>query len=74
MNVDRRLQRLGPFPERVQRPVIEILAVGVAVDHRPAKLQLAQAALQLIRCSLRVLHGKMREAGIAVGTLLDLAR
>jgi hypothetical protein len=44
MNVDRRLQRLGPFPERVQLRVIEILAVGVAVDHRPAKLQLAQAA------------------------------
>ena len=74
MNVDRRLQRLGPVPERVQRRVVEILAIGVAVDHRPAKLQLAQAALQFIRCSLRVLHGKMREAGIAVGTLLDLTR
>ena len=63
MNVDRRLQRLSPVPERVQRRVIEILAIGVTVDHCPAKLQFAQAALQLRPLQPpRVLHKGRRDA------------
>ena len=41
MDVDRRLEGLGPFPERLQRGMIEVLTVGVTVDHGAAELQLA---------------------------------
>ncbi len=51
--------------------MIEILAVGVAIDHGAAEFQIANAALEFVGRGLRVLHGKMREAAIAVGALLD---
>ena len=53
--------------------MVEILAVGVAVDHGAAKFQLAHAAFELIGGAARVLHPQMREAGIAVWAFLDFA-
>jgi hypothetical protein len=51
--------------------MVEILPVGVAVDHGAAEFQLPDAALQFIGSGLGVLHRQMREAGIAVRPLLD---
>ena len=70
MQIDRRAQCRGAFPERIIGPVVEIFAVGVAVDHGAAELELAHAALELVGGGLGILHGQMRKAGIAVRTLL----
>ena len=43
----------------------------MAIDHGAAEFEIAHAAFQLVGGGLRVLHGKMREAGIAVGTFLN---
>src|SRR5262249_11897877 len=48
MNVNRRAEGLRPLPERMERGVVEVLAVGMAVDHGPAELQLVAAALQFV--------------------------
>ena len=48
MNVDRRTERLGALPKRMERRVIEVLAEGVAVDHGAAELEVAHAALQFV--------------------------
>src|SRR5271157_6383498 len=45
VDVDRGAERLRALPERIQRGMIEVLAVGVAVDHRAAELEAAHAAL-----------------------------
>jgi len=74
VQVDQRSQGLGALPERRERGMIEILPVGVAVDHRPAEFQVVHAAQQLVSGGQRVLHGQMREARIAIGPLLDFAR
>ena len=74
MNIDHRQQFLGPLPERVERRVVEILAVGVAVDHGAAEIELAHAPLEFVGRRTRILHGKMREARISVGPFADLAR
>ncbi len=74
MNVDRRAERLGPLPERMQRRMVEILAVGVAVDHGAGEFEVAHATFQLVGGAARILHRQMRKAGIAVGALLHLAR
>ena len=73
VDVDRSSQCLRSIPERLQRWMVEILAVGVAVDHGAAEFQLALATLELIRGGSRVLHGKVREAVVAVRPLLDFA-
>ena len=52
--------------------MIEILPVGVAVDHGAAELELAHAALELVRGGVGTLHGEMREAMVAVRPLGDL--
>ena len=69
MQVDRRAQRRGAFPERIIGPVIEIFSVGVTVDHGAAKLQVADAAFEFLGCGFDILHGKVGEAGIAVRAL-----
>ena len=71
MQIDQRAERLGALPERRERRMVEILAVGVAVDHGAAEFQLPDAALELVGGGLGVLHRQMREAGIAVRPLLD---
>ena len=54
--------------------MIEILAVGVAVDHGAAEFQLSHAAFQLVGRGFGILHGQMPKAGIAVRPLGDFAR
>ena len=54
--------------------MVEILAVGVAVDHGAAEFQLAHAALELVGGAARVLHRQMREAGIAVRAASAISR
>ena len=70
VQIDRRAQCRRTFPERIIGTVVEIFAVGVPVDHRAAKLQLAYTALEFVGSGFRILHCKMSEAGIAVWTLL----
>ena len=74
MQIDHRAQRFGALPERIERRVIEILAIGVAVDHGAAEFEVVHAALQLVRGGERILHREVREAGILIGPLLNLAR
>src|SRR6516162_7884355 len=62
MEIDERVQCLRPFPERVERAIIQIYPIGMAVDHGAAELELAHAAFELVRGGDGVLHGKMREA------------
>jgi hypothetical protein len=54
------------FPERKQRGMVEILAMGVAVDHGAAELQFVDTALQFVRRRARILHRQMRETRIAL--------
>ena len=62
VQVNQRVQRLDALPKRRERGMIEILAVGVAIDHRAAEFQLSDAALELVGGGLGILHGKMRQA------------
>ena len=73
MQIDQRAERLRPLPERMERRVVEILPVGVAVDHGADEAELARATLELVGRRLGVLQGEMGEAGIAVRALGDLA-
>ena len=54
--------------------MVEILSVGMAVDHGAAEFQLAHAALELVGGTARILHRQMSEAGIAVRAFLNFAR
>ena len=74
MQIDERVQCLRPLPDGIERGMIQIHPIGMAVDHGAAELELAHAAFELVRGGGGVLQGKMREAAIAVRTLLDLTR
>jgi hypothetical protein len=53
--------------------MIEILPVGVTVDHASGELELLHAALELVGRGFGILHRQVAEAGIAIRPLLDLA-
>ena len=72
MKIKRHVERLHALPERIVARIIEINAVGVTVDHRTHKAELADATLQLVGGSGRVLHGEMRKTRIAIGPALHL--
>ena len=74
MQIDQRLERLRAFPERIERGIVQILPVGVAVDHGAAEFQVAHGAFELVRGSDGILHGKMGEPGITVRALPNFAR
>src|SRR5437588_5748403 len=74
MQIDQRAKRFGALPERIERRIIEILTIGMAVDHGAAEFELAHATLKFVGRRARVLHGKMRKARIAVRPLFDLLR
>ena len=74
MEIDHRAKRVGALPERIERSVIEILTVGVAVDHRAAEFEIADATFSSSAARLGVLHRQMGEAGIAVRAFFDFAR
>src|SRR5262245_38846253 len=71
MQIDRRVQGLGPLPEWIERRVIEIDPVAVAVDHDAAEAELTDAALELVGGYAWILQRHMPEAGIAVRPPLD---
>src|SRR5580704_2910946 len=73
MDIDHRAERVGAFPKRIELGGVEILPVGVAIDHGAAELQLTHAAFQLIGGAFCVLHRQMSESGITVGPLRDFA-
>ena len=72
MQIDRRVQRFGPLPEWIERWVIEIDPIAVAVDHDAAEAELADAALELVGGYAWILQRYMPEPGIAVRPPLDL--
>jgi hypothetical protein len=39
MQIDERAERLSPLPKRVKLRIVEILAVGLAIDQGAAELQ-----------------------------------
>jgi hypothetical protein len=74
MDVNRYAEHRDTFPERGQRSMIQILSVGVAVDHRTAEAEISDAALQFVSRGGRILHRQMREAGVATGAPLNFSR
>jgi hypothetical protein len=46
--------------------VVEIDAVGVAVDHRPHEAEVVHTAFEFVGCGAGILHGEMRKAAVAV--------
>src|SRR5262245_38817806 len=74
MEVERYVERLHTLPERIVSRVVEINAVGVAVDHRTDETEFTHATLQLVGSSSRVLHGEMCKARVAARPVLHLPR
>src|SRR5262249_2810513 len=54
--------------------MVEILSIGMTIDHRTAKSELAYAALKLAGGGVRILHGEMGKSGIAIGPARNLPR
>ncbi len=73
MQVDHGAERLGALPERVERGMVEVLPVGVAVDHGANDAQFAHCAFKLAGRGHGVLHREVGKARIAAGTFLYLA-
>jgi hypothetical protein len=74
MKIDDGPQGFRPFPERIERRIVEILPVGVTVDHGTEELEIAHAAFELVRGRAGILHGEMREGAVAVRLPLNFAR
>ncbi len=53
--------------------MVEILPVGVAVDHAARELQFAHAAFELVGRAFGILHRQVAETGIALRPLLNFA-
>src|SRR5215216_4836818 len=64
VQIDDGVHVLRTFPEWIKRRIIEILAIGMAVDHCADETEIADTALQLFGGAKRVLHGEMRQAAI----------
>lgn len=73
MQVDQRAKRFGPLPGRIECQIVEVLAVGMAVDHDTAKSQLAYAALEFVGRGAGILHGEVAEARITIRPFVDLS-
>src|SRR5262249_61165354 len=63
MQIDECLERLRPLPEWVPRSVVQVLAVGMAIDHGAAEFELAHASFELVRGGGGLLHWEIRQAG-----------
>ena len=64
---------LRPVPRTGVGTDVEVLAVGMAVDHGATKLEFSHAAFEFVGGRQGVLHRQVGKAGIAVGPLLDFA-
>ena len=74
MKVDGNGERLDQLPERQVPRIVEIKAVGMAVDERAPETELPHAALELPGGGIGLLHGQMREPRITRRVLRDLGR
>src|SRR6516165_7919149 len=63
MQVNEHAERLSALPERMERRVVEILSVGMAIDHRTGEFELAYAAFEFVGGGVRAANG---ERGIAL--------
>ena len=71
MDIDKRAQPLRRFPERIERLVIEIKPIGMAVDHCAFETELPHATFELARSGFGILHRDVRKARIAIGPAGD---
>src|SRR5262249_31897452 len=74
MHIEESAERLRPLPEWVQRSVVQVLAVGMAIDHGAAEFELAHASFELVRGGGGILHWQMREAGVPLRPLYNFTR
>src|SRR5262249_33246572 len=73
MQIDQRAKRFGPLPEWIERRIVEVLAVSMAVDHDPAESQLAYAALEFVGRGEGILHSEVAETRIMIRPFVDLS-
>src|SRR5262250_601295 len=71
MQIDECLERLRPLPKWVQRSVVQVLAIGMAIDHGAAEFELAHASFKLVRGGGGILHGQMRKPRVALRALCN---
>src|SRR5579863_6061632 len=70
MQVNRCLKRGSALPEHGVFIPVEILAVGLAVDHGSLKPKIIDRAFKLVGCLNRVLHRQVSKSAVARGSLL----
>ena len=71
MDIKRDVECLHAFPEWLVSWILEVDAIGVAVDHRPRRsLGRALERSQLVSGGGRVLHGEVGEPGITVSSAM----
>src|SRR5262249_39424421 len=73
MQIDERAKHFGPLPERIERRIVEVLAVRMAVDHDPEESRLAYAALELVGRGEGILHSEVAEPRITTRPFVDLS-
>ena len=73
MQIDRDVKLLRTLPEGIIARVIEVATVGVPIDHGAAKPQLSDGAFEFVGRRDWILHGKMRETRVTVGTSLNFS-
>src|SRR5262249_17449442 len=74
MQVNERTERFSALPERMERSVVEILSIGMPIDHRTGEFEPTHATLELGGGGTRILHGERGKSRIAIGPALDLPR
>ncbi len=62
VDVERIARGLGSLEDRPEFGAVEVVVIGVRVDHHPVELQLANGPLQLFRCTLGSMRGDGGEA------------
>ena len=48
MDIERCVERLHPLPERLVAGIVEVNAIGMAVDHGPREAEILDATLELV--------------------------
>src|SRR5262249_61858937 len=74
MQIDERAKHFGPLPERIERRIVEVLAVSMAVDHDPAESQLAYAALEFVGRGESILQSEWAGTRITSRPFDDFSR
>ena len=74
VEIKRDVQRLHPLSKWIMARIVEIHALGLAVDHRSDETEIANATLELVGRGRRALHCEMSKARVAIGATLDFGR